>query len=181
MVSLVGWFFAACILMSFIEHQVHSRLMHKQNWLSLRTAAFEKTFKAHAVVHHKHYSKIFSDEPVPPGEDREIRMNPGKGMLKAIPIAVVLSLLSWKLALLFVPVVGLHHWIWNKIHLEMHKPEKRSFSNWAAYKFLARYHCLHHRYPDKNFNVVFPFADYILGTHVRMTPAEEIYLKQFNF
>jgi sterol desaturase/sphingolipid hydroxylase (fatty acid hydroxylase superfamily) len=61
----------------------------------------------------------------------------------------------------------LHHWIWNKIHLEMHKPEHRSFSQWPVYKFLAQYHYLHHQHMDKNFNVVFPFADYILGTNVR--------------
>jgi len=46
----------------------------------------------------------------------------------------------------------------------MHKPEQRFFSTWPIYKFLARYHWLHHRSPDKNFNVVFPLADYVLGT-----------------
>ena len=54
--------------------------------------------------------------------------------------------------------------VWNHIHLEMHKPEQRNFSTWPIYRFLARYHWLHHRYPDKNFNVVFPLADYVLGT-----------------
>jgi len=61
----------------------------------------------------------------------------------------------------------LHHWLWNKIHLEMHKPEQRIFSPWPIYKSLARDHWLHHRYRDKNFNVVFPFADYVLGTSAR--------------
>ena len=64
-------------------------------------------------------------------------------------------------------VVCLHHFIWNQIHMEMHKPEKRFFSHWSTYKFLARYHYLHHRYPNKNFNVVLPLADYVLGTHIR--------------
>ena len=39
--------------------------------------------------------------------------------------------------------------------------------DWTIYRFLARYHWLHHRYPDKNFNVVFPLADYVLGTRAR--------------
>lgn len=171
-VQIVGWFIGSCILMSFIEHQVHTRLMHRKNFLSERTATFKRTFEAHALVHHKDYSKIFSDEPVPPGQDKEIRMNPFKGMVKAIPIGALISCASWQGALIFVCVVGLHHQIWNMIHLEMHKPEHRFFSSWPIYKFLAEYHCLHHIHPDKNFNVVFPLADYILGTNVRVSAAD---------
>jgi hypothetical protein len=29
-------------------------------------------------------------------------------------------------------VVIFHHWAWNKIHLEMHKPEQRIFSSTAC-------------------------------------------------
>ena len=28
--QIVGWFIVSCILMSFIEHQVHRRLMHEE-------------------------------------------------------------------------------------------------------------------------------------------------------
>lgn len=65
---LLVWFVISCIVMSFIEHQVHSRLMHKN------TKAFNRAFLAHAGDHHKHYSSIFTDEPVPLGEDKEIRL-----------------------------------------------------------------------------------------------------------
>jgi hypothetical protein len=133
--------------------------MHKKS-----TARFQRTFEAHAIDHHGHYSKIFSDEPVAPGEDREIRLTVRKAPIKALPVAVAISFVSWVGALIFIAVVTFHHWVWNKIHLEMHKPEHRRFSNWKIYKFLAAYHWLHHRYPNKNFNVVFPFADYVLGT-----------------
>lgn len=167
--EILGWFVFSCILMSFIEHQVHAKLMHKKNFLSERTKAFKKTFEMHAIFHHKHYSKIFQDEPVPDGEDQEIRMRVWKGAVKAIPFALPIGVFSWMGAGIFVGVVCMHHWIWNKIHLEMHKPEQRGFSCWPVYKFLARYHFLHHRHPDKNFNVVFPFADYFLGTYVEPT------------
>ena len=73
-----------------------------------------------------------------------------------------------------------HHWAWNKLHLEMHKPERRVFSTWPVYTFLARYHCLHHRHLDRNFNVVFPLADYVLGTSARATEADLIYMKQWG-
>src|SRR6266511_2375210 len=102
-----GWFIFSCILMSFIEHQVHRKLMHRTSFLSAHTA-----------------------------------------------------FVSWQGAAVFVAAMIFHHWAWNQIHLEMHKPEQRVFSTWPVYKFLARYHCLHHRHLDRNFNVVFPLADY---------------------
>jgi sterol desaturase/sphingolipid hydroxylase (fatty acid hydroxylase superfamily) len=54
----------------------------------------------------------------------------------------------------------------------MHKPERRFFSEWPIYKFLARHHYLHHKYPNKNFNVVLPLADYVLGTSIRATRSD---------
>ena len=97
-------------------------------------------------------SKIFSDEPVAPGEDKEIRLTVRKAPIKALPVALVIALFSWLGAAIFVGTMVFHHWAWNKIHLEMHKPEQRNFSRWRIYGFLARNHWLHHRYPDKNFN-----------------------------
>lgn len=166
--QIVGWFIFSSVLMSFIEHQVHSQLMHRRSF-----AAFKRTFEAHAIVHHKkHYSKIFSDEPVAPGEDKEIRLTVQKAPIKAIPVAALIFLFSWQGAAVFVATVVFHHWAWNKIHLEMHKPEQRVFSSWPIYRFLARYHWLHHRYTDKNFNVVFPLADYVLGTSARVNEVD---------
>jgi hypothetical protein len=163
----VGWFIISCILISFIEHQVHSKLMHRRNILSRRSAGYNHIFEAHALVHHQHYSKIFSDEPVAVGEDKEIRLTLRKAPIKAIPFAAVIAFVSWQGAAVFVAAMYFHHWAWNKIHLEMHKPEQPIFSTWPIYKFLARYHWLHHRYQNKNFNVVFPLADYVLGTRAR--------------
>lgn len=175
-VQIVGWFIFSIILMSFIEHQVHSRLMHKRSLVR-----FKKTFEAHAITHHKdHYGEVFCDEPVPVGEDKEIRLTVKKAPLKALPIAALIALVSWHGALILIVVVTLHHWVWNKIHLEMHKPEQRFFSRWAVYKFLARYHWLHHKYPNKNYNVVFPFADYLLGTGARATARDREQMAQLG-
>jgi len=178
--QVFGWLVFSCILMSFIEHQVHRRLMHRPNFLSARTASFKRMFEAHALVHHKHYTEIFSDEPVPRGEDKEIRLTVRKAPIKAIPFAAVIALASWQGAVIFVAVVIFHHWAWNKIHLEMHKPEARVFSTWPIYRFLARHHCLHHRHPNRNFNVVFPLADYVLRTNVRANASDLTYVEQWG-
>jgi len=153
------------IFVSFIEHQVHNQLMHRRNWLSKRKKSFQRIFESHALDHHQHYLEEFCDEPVPPGEDKEIRLNVHKAPVKMFPIALGLAIFSIPCAIIFLAVATIHHWIWNKIHLEMHKPEGRKFSKWPIYKFLARHHYLHHIYQNKNFNVVFPFADYVLGTN----------------
>jgi len=87
---------------------------------------------------------------------------------------------SWQGAATFVAVMMFHHWAWNKIHLEMHKPEQRVFSTWPVYKFLARYHCLHHRHQDRNFNVVFPLADYVLGTLAQATAGDREYMERWG-
>ena len=78
-----GWFMFSCILMSFIEHQVHRKLMHRKNFLSAHTASFKRVYEAHALVHHTHYAEMFSDEPVARGEDKEIRLTVRKAPIKA--------------------------------------------------------------------------------------------------
>ena len=171
--EIVGWLVFSCVLMSFIEHQVHKKLMHRRS-----TASFKRVFEAHALVHHRDYSEIFSDEPVARGEDEEIRLTVRKAPIKAAPFAALIALVSWQGAMIFVAVVVFHHWAWNQIHLEMHKPEQRIFSSWPIYRFLARYHCLHHRHTNRNFNVVFPLADYLLGTRVRANEGDLAYLER---
>jgi hypothetical protein len=178
--EIAGWLVISCTLMSFIEHQVHRTLMHRKNFFSARTASFNRVYEAHALVHHKHYSQIFSDEPVPRGEDREIRLTVHKAPIKALPFAALIALVSWEGSIIFLAVATFHHWAWNKIHLEMHKPEQRIFSGWWAYRFLARHHCLHHRHVDRNFNVVFPLADFVLGTSVRASKSDRAYMQQWG-
>jgi hypothetical protein len=154
--------------------------MHRKNFLSGRATSFKRIFEAHAIVHHGHYSTIFSDEPVPSGEDKEIRLTVRKAPIKAILFAAMIALMSWQGAAVFVAAMIFHHWAWNRVHLEMHKPEHRVFSPWPVYKFLARYHCLHHRHPDKNFNVVFPLADYVLGTRVQANEGDLKYMQHWG-
>jgi hypothetical protein len=172
--SIVGWFMVMVLLMSLVEHQVHCRLMHKQprHPLLRNLAARRRIFTSHAVEHHTQYRKHFHDEPLPPGEDRGIRLNLREGLLEALPLSLVLGWFSLTGAIMFPLVVFLHHTIWNQIHLEMHQPKGRFFARWPAYRFVARHHFLHHRYPDKNFNVAFPLGDFLCRTMARPTAAD---------
>jgi len=170
--QVAGWVLGLTALMSFIEHQVHRRVMHRKGFLSSRIAALQTAFEQHAIVHHGHYSKAFHDEPVPAGTDRGIQLSMREGFLESLPFSLVIAVFSYTGAIIFPVIACMHHYIWNKIHMEMHKPEDRFFTRWSVYKFLARHHYLHHRYPNKNFNVVFPLADYVLGTNARANEAD---------
>jgi hypothetical protein len=171
LLHLAGWFVAMVVLMSLIEHQVHSRLMHKKprHFLVRDLAARKRIFTSHAIEHHSQYRSSFSDAPVPRGEDHGIKLNLREGLVESLPVSLLLAPFSTIGAVMFPVVVCLHHVIWNQIHMEMHKPENRFFAKWPAYKFVARHHYLHHRYPNKNFNVAFPIGDYLFGTMANVT------------
>lgn len=172
--QMVIWFPALVVLMSLIEHQVHQRLMHKKPRIAFfrRLSARNKIFQSHAVEHHGRYRKVFHDGPVPHGEDRGIRLNFKEGLIESLLVSLVLAWWSATAALMFPLVVCLHHAIWNQVHMEMHKPQKRFFAEWPLYRYMARHHFLHHRHPDKNFNVAFPIGDYLCGTIAKPTAAD---------
>jgi hypothetical protein len=174
LLGIAAWFVVCVVLMSLVEHQVHCRLMHKKPRLSLlrNLKARNRIFTSHAVEHHTQYRQTFHDDPVPHGEDRGIRLNILEGIVESLPVTIVVAPFSITGAVMFPLVVCLHHVIWNQIHMEMHKPEGRFFANWAAYKCVARHHFLHHRYPDKNFNVAFPIGDFLFSTVAKPTAAD---------
>jgi hypothetical protein len=172
--QIAVWFVLLAVVMSLVEHQVHCRLMHKKPRLAwirdLRVR--KKIFTSHAVEHHTQYRKEFHDDPVPHGEDRGIRLNPLEGLVESLPLVLVLAPFTTVGAIMFPVVVCLHHLTWNFTHLEMHKPEGRFFGKWPLFQRLARHHYLHHRYPDKNFNVFLLVGDYVFGTMAKPTAAD---------
>jgi hypothetical protein len=163
---------SSVVLMSFIEHQAHQTMMHKKHPLSKYIKALEKVFKHHAILHHSTYKEVFADAPVAKGEDRGIQLNLREGFVEALPFSAIMAIVSIPTAIIFEGVVACHHLVWNAIHLNMHKPVPVFFEQWPAYKFLVRHHYLHHVHPDKNFNVVLPLADYVMGTAWKATPEE---------
>jgi hypothetical protein len=158
--------------MSVIEHQIHRNRMHRKTMLSGRLPAFKKVFERHALLHQGRYHKIFHDAPVPHGQDRHVRLSRKAGFLEALPISALIATSAWQGAMSFLMVGCLHHSMWKQIHMERPKPEKRFFRHWSTDKFLARDHYLHHKSPPKNFNVVLPLADYVLGTHIRANQSD---------
>ncbi|MBL7194210.1 MAG: hypothetical protein ISS73_09685, partial [Pirellulales bacterium] len=96
LLSIVAWFVVMVVLMSLIEHQVHRRLMHRKprNPLLKKLHARQRIFTSHAVEHHSQYRKVFHDDPLPPGDDRGIRLNLIEGLLECLPLSLILGLVA---------------------------------------------------------------------------------------
>ncbi|MEW6128746.1 MAG: hypothetical protein AB1757_17025 [Acidobacteriota bacterium] len=164
--SIAGWLVFSAVFMSFAEHVVHRYMMHRKGlprFIYKLIAYWGAIYEEHALLHHGKYYKTFNDEPDPEGKHLNLKLNVLLGFLFSLPFAGIIYFFSAVGSIIFVAVVIFHHFAWNIIHTEMHVPKPRFFSRLAIYKFLARYHYMHHIYPGRNFNVVLPFADFLLG------------------
>ena len=79
------------------------------------------------------------------------------GWLVGDPVAVGIGALS---------ALVLYYATYEYIHWCMHIPRHRNIERSGLFFRLNGHHLLHHRYMGKNFNVVFPLADAVLGTLV---------------
>jgi sterol desaturase/sphingolipid hydroxylase (fatty acid hydroxylase superfamily) len=70
----------------------------------------------------------------------------------------------WGLVAGALPAFGAYYGAYEYIHWCMHLPKKRVIERSGVFFRLNGHHLLHHRYMHKNFNVVFPLADFCLGT-----------------
>ena len=177
-VDFVAFVALNCLLFSFVEWWVHRTLMHRKplprSWYESRYLA--ATYDNHAVLHHQKYYRIYDYEPDPEGAQLNIRFAWSDLLtsnLLLIPLHVAYWQVNWVGSLALVSMLLGYMFLWNSLHAEMHMPSNRwPFCN-RAFRFLNRHHYLHHRHPGRNFNVVFPLPDYLVGSVVQAT-AEEV-------
>ena len=179
---LVLWISVSAMLLSFIERFIHRFLMHRRILppaLYRRLAFLEGYLNAHAVLHHATYYRRFSFEPDPVGREIDLRLGfhtAARLYAGVFPAVLVLGLIEPLGAAVFSVVAVGHMYLWGLLHHEMHVPASRALQDLAAYRFLARYHFLHHRYLRFNYNLVNPLADMMLGTvaHAKLCDVREM-------
>ncbi|MEK7063649.1 MAG: hypothetical protein AAB955_03090 [Patescibacteria group bacterium] len=176
----------AVLLMSFVEIILHGYFMHTRflpAWVYRRVPYLERAVLEHNDLHHTKYYVQFDREDDPYGKNLNLKIHPPivlVGIIGVAPIYAYVATLSSSVPyIVFILVVTLHMFAWNLIHTEMHQPRHPWWSKTGTFKFLARYHYLHHHHirnhGGKNFNVVVPFWDFVLGsssTHVEGTELE---------
>ncbi len=165
-------FLISYVTISFMEYFMHSQIMHKKflpAWVYRQWSYMQQIFEGHAIRHHGRWYREFDFEPHPEGRHDNIEITPTETVwlfLVASPVWVTLLPFSPLMSATFIVTGLVHISLWNLLHNQMHIPQPAFFMNWSAFRWLARNHYMHHQFTNRNYNIVFPLADYILGTKV---------------
>ncbi len=165
----------ALLQASLFEWVYHRYWLHRP-WLP------PQMFTAHTLVHHqlcKHDDTFLVTE-----EEQEEALH---FQWWGGPVLIGINVLPWLAAWwalgahasalhpgAFVVAFGvtffLYYLAYEGFHYLMHKPSIGWIERSAPFRFLERHHRLHHAHMGRNFNVVFPLADALLGTLMLRDP-----------
>ena len=159
----VGAFVGNVIFASFFEWSIHRYVMHRP------VGSFRYAFQAHAVVHHQVFKADHTYHLIDPKDQETIPMAWWNGPVLILMGASPTLLLSaitghWIMLAGAATTFVLYYIAYEYIHWCMHLPKARRVEKPWLFRRLNGHHLLHHRYMHKNFNVVFPLADFCLGT-----------------
>jgi hypothetical protein len=156
-------FFCAVIYSSFFEWVLHRYVMHRPLW------KFRYPFEAHALIHHRVFRADESYHLIHAKDAQTIPMAWWNGPVLVaagtLPfVAMAWWLGRWGLLGGALAASAGYYATYEYIHWCMHLPRKRNVERSGFFFRLNGHHLLHHRYMGKNFNVVLPLADLLLGT-----------------
>ena len=158
-------FLSGIVFASFFEWALHKYFMHRPTW------KIRYPFERHALIHHHIFKADHTYHLVNEADKRTIPMAWWNGPvlvgLCQVPF-VIAALLSWKWGLLVGAGISctLYYAAYEYMHWCMHLPKQRHVERSGIFFRLNGHHLLHHRYMHKNFNVVLPLADLVLGTMI---------------
>lgn len=156
-------FVLAVVFASFFEWTLHRYVMHRP------IQGFMYPFRTHTLVHHHVFRADHTYHLVEEKDKWTIPMAWWNGPVLVLLCCLPFVIASW--------ITG--HWgvvagaavafsgyfaAYEYMHWCMHLPRKRNIERSGIFFRLNGHHILHHRYMHKNFNVVFPLADLLLGT-----------------
>ena len=162
-------FIGSTVYASFFEWTLHRFVMHRP------LGSFRYPFESHAIVHHKVFRADESYHLINPKDAKTIPMAWWNGPVLVLVAMVPFALAAWSMghwgfywgALL---ACAGYYCTYEYIHWCMHLPKKRHVERSGIFFRLNGHHLLHHRYMHKNFNVVMPLADLLLGTLLVRSP-----------
>ena len=167
MIAFFFWFaiglMAGTVFASFFEWTLHRFFMHKP-W-----KGFRYPFEKHALIHHHIFKADDTYHLINEKDKKTIPMAWWNG-----PVLVTLCQLPFLIWAFFTHKWGVlcgaavactvYFTAYEYMHWCMHLPKKRHVERSGIFYRLNGHHLLHHRYMQKNFNVVLPLADLLLGT-----------------
>jgi hypothetical protein len=157
------------VFASLFEWILHRYFMHRPFW------KFRYPFERHALIHHQIFKADHTYHVINEEDIRTVPMAWWNGpVLVALCISpfLVLAFLSRKWGLLCGAAVACTAYFaaYEYMHWCMHLPKRRHVERSGIFFRLNGHHLLHHRYMHKNFNVVLPLWDFILGTLLVRAP-----------
>lgn len=160
---LAASFSVGVVTASFFEWTLHRYLMHRP------FGKFDYAFRAHAQVHHNTFKADHTYHLINEQDKETIPMAWWNGpvlilcnMLPVLPVAYWIG--HWAVAVGALAAFVLYYCAYEYMHWCMHLPKARKVEKFWIFYRLNGHHLLHHRYMHKNFNVVLPLADLVLGT-----------------
>ncbi|MDP3661514.1 MAG: sterol desaturase family protein [bacterium] len=161
-------FFIVAILLSIayvslVEWLLHRFVMHQP------LLGFSYPFEAHAKKHHRIFRADDSYHLKRDEDKYTIPMKWWNGpvlifatTLTVVPIGWLIG--RWSVVAIVGIVCAAYYGAYEYLHWCMHLPRKRLVERSGIFFRLNGHHLLHHRYMNRNFNVVLPLADLFLGT-----------------
>ena len=163
-ITWMSWgFFSGIIYASFFEWTLHRFVMHRP------VGAFTYPYHAHALTHHKIFKADATYHLVDEKDKWTIPMAWWNGPLLIaacqVPFLVAAYFSSqWGILCGSVLACSAYYGTYEYLHWCMHLPRQRNLERSGIFFRLNGHHLLHHRYMNRNFNVVLPLADLCLGT-----------------
>lgn len=161
--------FLCCIIYcSFFEWTLHKYVMH------VHLPFFSYPFRAHALVHHGLFKSDYTYHLQEAKDKKTVPMawwNAPVMWILHIPLILLIQYLAGHpifFGTLFCMV--LYYATYEYLHWCMHIPKKRNVERSGIFFRLNGHHLLHHRYLNKNLNVVLPLADFLMGTLLVRSP-----------
>lgn len=159
----------AVVYCSFFEWTLHRYVMHRP------LGKFRYPYETHALIHHRVFRADETYHLINKKDAETIPMawwnGPALVIVGSIPfVAVSWAVGQWGLLAGAAFASAAYYGTYEYIHWCMHLPKKRHVERSGIYFRLNGHHLLHHRYMAKNFNVVLPLADLMLGTLLLRSP-----------
>ena len=150
---------------SIAEWILHKYLMHKAQ------PGFRYPYERHALIHHTIFKADESYHLQNEEDKHTISMAWWNGIaISAISSIPVYLIFGWKGYLLNFIVSMCYYFCYEITHWYMHLPKMRFIEKTSWFRKLNGHHLLHHRYTNRNYNVVLPLADLLFGTLLLRSP-----------
>lgn len=160
--SAIG-FIGGTVFASFFEWTLHRFIMHRP------VGPFRYPFERHALIHHRIFRADHTYHLINEEDKHTIPMAWWNGpvLIGVCQLPFIVAAIVWQKWSLVVGAsiaCTAYYAMYEYMHWCMHLPRKRHVERSGVFFRLNGHHLLHHRYMHKNFNVVLPLADLLLGT-----------------